>query len=268
MQQPNKVRSLDEAISLISDGSIVALAGVSERRHPMAAIREIIRQRRRNLHVVGCCKSISMDLLVAAGCAAATEPHATDRLRAGALGLSMLPLRDDARADFAPRDAVRPFADPFTGQTAMAVQALAPDVAIIHAHRADASGNVQLALGHGAEDADYLMIARAARAVIVTVEQIVSDEAVARRPAETILSASEVTCVVEAPFGAHPYGLDGRYTGDAAHLERCQAATTCRASLAAWLSDHVTGVADHWGYLDRIGTHALMSISLDRAARM
>ena len=258
----DKTCSLSDAVRLISDGDAIALGGARGYDHPLAAVREIIRQKRRGLHVVGASKSIAMDLLAASGCASAVEPNAGPRLRAAALGLPMLPLPDGAD-----RAAARPFVNPFTGETALAVQALNPAFAIVHARWADAGGNAELASGLDRESESDLMIARAARRVIVTTEQIVSEAAMAIGRGCAGLSGDRVACVVEAPFGAHPCDCKGRYAGDLPDLDRCRAAAADPDAFAAWRSECIDSVADHWGYVDRIGSRRLMGISLNRACR-
>ena len=267
MLRPEKIRSLSEAIGLVSDGDVVAIGGAGGWGHPMAAVREIIRQGRRGLHVVGCSECVGMDLLIAAGCASAIEPSATHRLRAAALGAPMLPL-PDAVDDFGPRDIhARAFVDPFTGKTSFAVPSLAPSFGIIHVHRADSLGNAEFVLGRRDDSQNDLMIARASRRVIVTAEQIVSEATLTNRQEGPILSGENVVCVAEAPFGAHPCGFDGRYTVNSSNLESCQAAALRPGELADWLSVYVSDVADHWSYVNLIGSRTLMRISLNRASR-
>jgi glutaconate CoA-transferase subunit A len=261
----SKVRTIAAAIGRISDGAVVALGGAGSRRVPMAAVREIMRQGRRNIQVVAASENPGLVLLASAGCAASIDGGAAPRLRAAALCLGMLPLPGEVTFPAAAH--VKSFTDPFTGHAVLAVAALIPDVAILHAHRADAAGNVQIIPDSADAFADDLMLARAARAVIVTVEEIVSTETIASNPALTVLAAADVTCVVEAPFGAHPFALDNRYTADAASRDACRRAATDPAVLDAWLADHVTGPTDHWDYLDRVGARALMAVSLDRASR-
>jgi acyl CoA:acetate/3-ketoacid CoA transferase beta subunit len=89
---------------------------------------------------------------------------------------------------------------PFTGKELTAVQAIAPDVAIIHAQRADEQGNVQI-FGTSASDLDMAM---ASKSVIVTVEEIVSSEQIRSDKTATVIFRPEVDLVVEAPFGASP----------------------------------------------------------------
>ena len=70
---PDKLVDLDRAAGVVTDGALVALGGGLSARLPMALVRELIRQGRRGLHVVGSAHSIDVDLLVAAGSIAVCE---------------------------------------------------------------------------------------------------------------------------------------------------------------------------------------------------
>jgi glutaconate CoA-transferase subunit A len=69
----DKLVDLDKAVGAVADGAIVALGGGLSARLPMALVRELIRQGRRDLHVVGSAHGIDVDLLVAAGAIAVCE---------------------------------------------------------------------------------------------------------------------------------------------------------------------------------------------------
>ena len=69
----SKATSLADAVSLIENGSTVAIGGHTLRRHPMAAVYEIIRQGKRDLHLIGWNSGPDFDLLVGAGCARIVE---------------------------------------------------------------------------------------------------------------------------------------------------------------------------------------------------
>lgn len=295
----DKVATPAEAVALIRDGDMVAIGGHTARRHPMALVHEIVRQGRRNLHVVGWNNGIDMDMLVGAGCVATVETSylgigsfglalnfrraaesgaikvidhsettAMDRFRATSIGLPFLSTKTGLGTDLPSINPhLREFADPFTGERWLAVEAVRPDVAIIHAHSADAEGNVQLDPERWHDTSVDMMIARSARTVIVSVEQIVSREAVKSRAIDTILPRCDVTCVVEAPHGAHPCCCDARYDYDLEHLGRYHEASRTADGFAAYLAEYVTGTADHWAYLDRIGARALMETSTKRAVR-
>ncbi|MBR3188166.1 MAG: CoA transferase subunit A [Lachnospiraceae bacterium] len=64
----NKRMSLEEAVRLIPDGSSVAFGGWTVCRAPMAAVRELVRQKKQDLAIVGSMSGPTTDLLIGAGC--------------------------------------------------------------------------------------------------------------------------------------------------------------------------------------------------------
>jgi len=137
------------------------------------------------------------------------------RYKAGAMGVPFLPSLTMLGSDLATRLDLQTVTCPYTGQRLAAVPALNPDVALIHAHRADMFGNVQVD-GYQHMDVD---MARAARTVIVSAEQIVSPEQIAARPDRTMLPHFAVDAVVAAPYGAYPHECYGRYGPDLQHFD-------------------------------------------------
>jgi glutaconate CoA-transferase, subunit A len=123
-------------------------------------------------------------------------------------------------SDLATRLDLQSVTCPYTGERLAAVPALNPDVALIHAHRADMFGNVQVD-GYRHMDVD---MARAARTVIVSAEQIVSPEQIAAHPDRTMLPHFTVDAVVAAPNGAYPHECYGRYGPDLQHFDAYAAA--------------------------------------------
>jgi len=103
---------------------------------------------------------------------------------------------------------IRAITCPFTGEVLTAVSALNPDVAIIHAQRADTNGNVQLWGITGVQKEAVL----AARRSVVTVEEVVP--ALGPRPDAVVLPAWTVTYVAEAPGGSRPSYALGYYDRD------------------------------------------------------
>ncbi|MEZ3158917.1 CoA-transferase [Microbacterium sp. BWT-B31] len=289
----SKVCSLAEAIGLVHDGDTVALGGHTLRRHPMAAVAELIRQKRRDLHLLGWNSGIDFDLLTAGGCVSIAETSyvgisgfglgrnfrravqggeievrehseisALDMFRAGSMGVPFIAshvLRGTDVPATNPRFST--VVDPFTGQELTAVQAAQPDVAIIHAHTADIWGNVQLDPLHWPDNDADEFIGWAGRTTIVTVEQLVTDEQIRRNPERTILPRDAVTCVVEAPYGAYPCACDSRYTYDLGWVEDYYEASADPTAFARFVEDWVTGVEDHQAFLDRLGVDRLLSVS-------
>src|SRR3954453_9187325 len=197
---------LREAIAEhVRDGMTVALEGFTH-LIPFAAGHEIIRQGKRDLTLVRMTPDLVYDQLIGMGCARklvfswggnpgvgslhrlrdAVE-HAWPRpieleehshaamaaaYAAGAAGLPCAILRGYAGSDLVAHNTnIRSVECPFTGETLAAVPALRPDVAIVHAQRADREGNVLFEGITGVQKEVVL----AARRAIVTVEEIVDD---------------------------------------------------------------------------------------------
>ena len=126
------------------------------------------------------------------------------------MGVPFLPTRTLEGGDL-PAVAERAIvACPFTGETMSAVPALRPDVAILHAQRADRSGNVQMWGITG----DTVVGARAARRVICSVEEIVDERLVREEADKTVLPSHHIDAIVEAPWGAWPSYVHDRYDRD------------------------------------------------------
>jgi glutaconate CoA-transferase subunit A len=233
---------LAAAAASVPDGAMVAPGGFMLGRAPMALIFELVRQRRRRLHVISLPNPLPAEILVAAGATAkvellfaaitlggrvrsmpslkrAIEAGAIDwaehdgyrvvqRFRAAAMGLPFLPVPDADACALALRDPLPRVTDPFTGEAVAVERACHPDVALIHARAADEAGNLWIE-----DPTTDLLLAGAARRVIATAE-----ERVARVPRATI-PGFMVDLLVEEPRGAWPTGCLDLYPADAAHLE-------------------------------------------------
>ena len=289
----SKVVSLADAIALVPDGATVALGGHTLRRHPMAAVAELVRQQKRDLHLVGWNSGIDFDLLVGAGCARIVETSyvgisgfglarnyrraaeageieirehseisALDMFRAGSMGVPFMAssvLRGSDVPATNPR--IGTVTSPFSGQEYTAVEAVQPDVAIIHAHCADLHGNVQLDEDHWPDNDADVFIGWAGKTTIVTVEQLVSDEQIRERPDRTILPRDSVTCVVEVPYGAYPCACDSRYTYDLDWIGDYYQASSEPATFREHLDRWVLGAGDHAGFLDLVGLDRLLAVA-------
>jgi len=132
-----------------------------------------------------------------------------NRYVAGASGLPFAILRGYIGTDlreFTPTIAT--VTCPFTGEEVTAVPALTPDVAIVHAQRADRAGNVQMWGITGVQKEAVL----AAKRSVVTVEEIVDE--LPGVPDQVVLPGWAVTAVAPVPHGAHPSYADGFYDRD------------------------------------------------------
>ena len=252
--------SLHDAIAAhVADGASVALEGFTH-LIPFAAGHELIRQRRRDLHLVRMTPDLIYDQLIGMGCARkltfswggnpgvgslhrlrdAVEHHWPRPLRTrrtqprrhgrrllrGAARLPFGMLRGYIGTDLArvnPR--IRRVDCPFTGERLAAVPALNPDVTILHAQRADRAGNVAI---HGIVGAQR-EAALAATRLIVTVEEIV--DALPPAMNAIVLPHWIVTAVVHCPGGAYPSYAHGFYARDNAFYQRWDAIARDRETL-------------------------------------
>jgi putative aminopeptidase FrvX len=126
---------------------------------------------------------------------------------------------------------------------------LRPDVAIVHAQRADASGDAQIwgLLGCQKE------VAFAADRVIVVCEEMVEESVIRADPNRTVIPGVVVDAVVEEPFACHPSFTQGYYDRDNAFYLAWDAIAREAASLEAWLDEWVYGLANHAEYVEKMG---------------
>jgi len=255
--------SLEELVGRhVADGQTIFVGGFAQ-NIPFAIGLELLRQGRRGLHLCRTGADVLCDLLVAGGavqrltCGWIGNPgvgsaHAFRRalaagrlefeetsnfalllrLQAAALGLPFMPTRTLLAGALAGSGGARPIECPLSGAPLMAVPALVPDVAIVHAQRADTQGNLQMwgLLGDTVEGA------LAARKVIATVEQIVGDDEVRATPEATRIPAWRVAGLALAPGGALPSYCDGYYgRDDRFYLDYDRLARDAGA-LDAWLA--------------------------------
>jgi glutaconate CoA-transferase subunit A len=277
--------SMSEAVGeFIADGSSIALGLGLEALIPFAAGHEIIRQRRRDLTLIGPISDILFDQLIGTGCvericaawagnvsaglghcyrraAEHGEPRRIEirdhsnftmamALLAGSLGAPFLPTKTLLGSDIpSTNPALREGVSPLSGERLLFVEALAPDVAIVHVQRADESGGCHAWGNLGVmEDA-----AQAAARVIVVAEEIVSRDVISSDPNRVLTPPQKVFAVVHAPGGAHPSPVQGIWGRDHAFFLEYHAATKTAAGFAEWRAAWIDGVADRAQYLSKLG---------------
>lgn len=282
-----KLTTLAEAVRKVRDGDHVAIGGCLFSRSPLAALWEVLRQRRRGLTLSRNLMCYEGEWFMAAGAVDALVTSWFDialpwglslklreeveggrvrfeewshlglglRYRAGAMGVPFLPTLTMLGSDLMDVTETRTMECPFTGETLCLVPALFPDVALLHVHRADRFGNCQID-GYPHMDAD---ISRAAATVIVTAEEIIEEEEVRGRPDRTVIPGLVVDAVVEAPYGSFPHECYGLYEADFDHFEAYTGAIKARGAgvIDDYLERFVYGVSDHREYLALFGEEAL-----------
>lgn len=256
--------SLSDALhELVHDGDCVSLEGFTH-LIPTAAGQEIIRQGRRDLTLVRMTPDVVYDQLIGAGCARKLvfswggnpgvgslhrfrdavendwprplelEEHShagmANRYVAGASGLPFAVLRGYVGTDLVGATAtIAPVTCPFTGEVLTAVPALNPDVAVVHAQRADRRGNVQMWGITGVQKEAVL----AARRSLVTVEEIVDE--LPAVPGAVVIPTWAVTTVAQVPGGAHPSYAQGFSARDNAYYREWDGISRDRDRFTEWL---------------------------------
>ena len=132
--------------------------------------------------------------------------------------------------------------------------AIKPDVVLLHAQQADELGNVQ----YRAPVFFDVLMAQAAKHVIVSVDRIVSHETVRKSHALTRLSSAFVDTIVEAPYGAHPTVSAGLYDLDEAHVAEYVKASASATSFKDYLGRYVHGCDGPSAYRRQIGDPAFL----------
>ena len=261
--------SLHDAVAKhVRDGDSAAMEGFTH-LIPFAAGHEVIRQGRKDLSLIRMTPDLIYDQLIGMGCARklifsyggnpgvgslhrfrdavesgwpvplAIEEHSHAGMAAAyAAGAANLPfgvLRGYAGTDLPGHTASAGWVDcPFTGERLAAVPALRPDVAVIHALKADRAGNVLLEGIVGVQKEAVL----AAKRSLVTVEEIVDDLG-PRSFNACVLPHWTITAISLVPGGAHPSYAQGLYKRDNAFYEAWDEIARERDSFKAWMDANV-----------------------------
>jgi glutaconate CoA-transferase subunit A len=275
-----KVLTLAQAIErYVPDGASVVMGTALESLIPFAAGHELIRQRRRNLELIGPISDMLFDQLIGAGCVRkitaawvgnvsaglghnyrravehaipnplVLEEHSNFSVGLGllaeAMGVPYLPTRTLLGSDIVQRNPRLNRAEP----DLMHVAAIRPDVAILHVQRADAEGHAHCWGNLGITREAGL----AARGVILTAEEIVPSDVILSDPNRILLPPYRVTTVVHAPGGAHPSPVQGFYARDHLAFTEYHRATRDREGFLAWLQGWVVDMPDLATYVVRLG---------------
>jgi glutaconate CoA-transferase subunit A len=249
---------LSEAIAAhVRDGQSVALEGFTH-LIPFAAGHEIIRQGRRDLHLIRMTPDLICDQMIGMGCAQRLTFSWGGNPGVGSLHR----LRDAIERQWPPCGLMRHYAAsdldrthampagtltcPFTGHRLLAVPAINPDVTILHAQQADAEGNVLICGIVGAAREAAL----AAHRLLVTVEEQV--ERLAAPLNALVLPHSMISAVSVVPGGAHPSYAAGYYPRDNRFYLEWDDIARERTRFQQWMQAHVLASRDHAELLRRL----------------
>jgi glutaconate CoA-transferase subunit A len=278
-----KVTTMQNAIlELVHDGDTVASEGFTH-LICFAAAHEIIRQRKRDLTLCRLTPDMAYDQMIAAGvckklvfsyagnpgvgslqafrrAVEKSEPRSLEldeyshfglvaRYLAGAARLPFYPLRSYAGSDLPKvNPQIREMQSPYDNEKIFVVPPLNPDVAILHAQRADATGNTQIwGLTGVQKEAAF-----ASTRVIVVVEELVDESVIRADPNRTIIPGLIVNAVVVEPWGAHPSYVQGAYDRDNAFYVQWDGISREASTLNAWLDEWVYRLSDRAEYVEKL----------------
>ena len=282
-QMADKRTTVAQAIrKYVPDGSLVAVGGFGHIRIPMALIYELVRQHRRDLTLIGKTAVHDIDILIGGGCVSRVEVayafghelrglspcgrRAVEsgevkvtgeisnagfqwRFLAAAMGVPFMPTRTMLGTDTIKHSSARVIEDPWSGKPIGLVPACFPDVALFHVHRCDQYGNAQID-GIMVEDFE---LARAARRLIITTEEIIEHEEIQRQPWRTLIPFYLVDAVIEVPFGAHPTEMPVTYYFDEEHIAHWLEVSKTPEGTRKYFEEFVFDLPDFNAYLEKVG---------------
>jgi glutaconate CoA-transferase, subunit A len=278
-----KVMAMAEAIRrFVPDGSTVALGVSLEPLIPFAAGHEMIRQERRDLELVGPISDALFDQLIGACCVRrvtaawvgnvseglghcyrraceAGVPRPVEvhdhsnfsislALWAAAWNVPSLPTRTLLGSDILSTNPGLTASDGLVH-----VQAVRPDVAIVHVQRADEAGR-----GHAwgpmgiTEEAGL-----AADRVIITCEELVDESVTLSDPNRILFPETKVVAVVHEPGGAHPSPVQGFFKRDHAFYRDYAKQSRSVDGFQRWLNKWVVELPDRAAYMNKVDAASL-----------
>jgi glutaconate CoA-transferase, subunit A len=281
----SKVISAEEAVArYVRDGDVLFVGGFGN-LYPFALAHEVIRQRKKGLTLAKHSPELIGDQLIGANCVSKvlfswlgnpgigsshcfrravekgipgsvaleeyTHAAITAMLRAGATGIPFMAtkvLLGSEILELEQSKRVKILDCPFTGEKVALVRALEPDVALIHAQRADEKGNVQ-AWGIISDVRDG---AFASRRVIVSVEELVSNDAIRSDPNRTLIPSFKTDAIVLEPFGAHPSACQGFYDRDNQFFIDYEKSTRTQEGFHDFLKKWVLNVPNRKEYVSKL----------------
>jgi glutaconate CoA-transferase subunit A len=286
----------------VPDGSSVAMGLQMEQMIPFSTAHEMIRQKKRDLTLIGPISDCLFDQMIGAGCVSkvvaawvgnvmmgsaynfrrATEVENPGTpgeklkvfnltnfsvalgLQAGALGVPFIPTRSAQGSDVPKGNHFYyQIFSPFEGkESLLAVRAIVPDVTIAHVQRADEEGNAHCWGNFGV----LLEGVRAAKKVIVVAEEIVSREVIASDPNRTVIPGFLVSAVVHSPLGAHPSPVQGYYKRDDDFFQQYHRESKTFEDFARYRSRWIDGVRDVHEYAKALGEERVKALGVKKHA--
>ena len=272
----------DAVARFVPDGSTVAIGTSLEALIPFAAGHEMIRQGRRELELVGPISDALFDQLVGAGCVrqvtAAWVGNVSEGLGhcyrraceagiprplvvldhtnfsislalwAAAWNVPSLPTRTLLGSDI-----LRTNPGLVAAGELVQVEAVRPDVAVVHVQRADAMGRAHAWGPLGVTEEAGLAAGR----VIVSCEELVDPSVTLSDPNRILFPETKVVAVVHEPGGAHPSPVQGFFRRDHGFYRDYAEESRSVNGFQGWLNRWVTEVPDRAAYMSNVDTASL-----------
>jgi glutaconate CoA-transferase, subunit A len=275
--------SMADAIArFVPDGSTVAIGTSLEPLIPFAAGHEMIRQARRDLELVGPISDALFDQLIGAGCVrrvtAAWVGNVSEGLGhcyrraceggvprplvvhdhtnfsislglwAAAWNVPSLPTRTLLGSDI-----LRTNPGLVAAGELVQVEAVRPDVAVVHVQRADAMGRAHSWGPLGVTEEAGLAAGR----VIVSCEELVDPSVTLSDPNRILFPETKVAAVVHEPGGAHPSPVQGFFRRDHGFYRDYAEESRSVDGFQRWLNTWVTKLPDRAAYMSNVDTASL-----------
>ncbi len=287
----DKQTSLAEAVkTYLPNGSSVSFGGLGA-RDPFAVAFEIIRQGIKDLNLMTTSIMDIGNILIGAGCIKKVEGayvwigsvgsglnyrralehgvplkleveeysnySASLRFLAGSMNVPFMATKSLLGSDIPTyNDKIKLIDDPYTGQPVALVSAANPDVVFIHVQKADTAGNGQI-WGILMNDPT---LARAAKKVVLTCEEIVSTREIRKIPNLTAVPSYCVDAVIEVPFCSHPMWTSGYYWCDLPFRRNFMLYNKTQEGFEKWVKEWIIDTETWDGYLDKLGKDRLEKI--------
>ena len=303
---PPKLLSLAEAVRRHSWDGMQYASGAALPIGSDAVVfgRELLRQKRKNLHAIFHCNSQQLNLLAAAGAATKAECGFTGlevfgfanglrravesgelvledysnlamplRLLGGALNWPFVPATVNIGSDLQDRSAFAPSEFPAKSKIATITDPFSGrQIGAFRPLKPDlAAIHVTLAdqLGNsimlGTEWSRF-ELSRAAKRVVIVADAIVDEACIRQFPNLVRIPEIVVEAVVFWPFAARPQSSPGMYDVDEEHMRAMNAALATAEGTRDYVHTFVEGYRDVDSYLDMIGRDRLALLGKTRTA--
>jgi glutaconate CoA-transferase subunit A len=279
---PKLMSEKDAVERFVQDGDYIVYECDYLHRGPSNLIREVIRQRKKDLWLGGKFTYVDATLLAGGGCISKADVGffftgpliqkmeregvlklyeysntvMTNRIMAGAMGLPFIAVRSLGGTDGFNHSGAKLISDPYTHKPIAIVPALNPDVALIKVHQADIFGNARV-FGTGISHAEAAL---ASKKVILSVEEIIGTDEIRRDPGRTTIPYYVVDAVVHRPYGSYPGEMQGVYASDTEHVMEVMTGTV-QGPVDSYLQKWVYNCSSDSEMLDRlVGTEKLAGL--------